>query len=192
MKVIKNIFILLFVFVAAIIIFVSTSSPNKNNEKKLDETKEAVNNTKKIEKKLDNTDKDIKIKPLIQYFLNIKEGMTVSQVKEIVKNNKYIETYDTKGVETSNDVDVREMDVPLTGDSYPMVVVYFENGKAIAKKYVEGLLDYAYINYKGIDGVGSYESGVMHENKENGKMEQLAIDEDPPEVEKVTVEKFNN
>ena len=204
MKVIKNIFILLFIFFVVIIIWGSASGDSKNNVKNLDETKEVISNTENIEKKVDNTNdntneenvdnmnKDIKIKPLIQYFLDIKEGMTVSQVKKIVKNNEYIETYDRHGVETSNDADIKEMDIPLTGESYPMVVVIFENEKVISKKYVEGLLDYAYINYKGIDGIGAYESGVMYENKDSGEMEQLAIDKDPTEVEKVAIEIFNN
>ncbi|MEG2247164.1 MAG: hypothetical protein RSC84_06975, partial [Peptostreptococcaceae bacterium] len=63
--------------------------------------------------------------------------------------------------------------------------------KVISKKYVEGLLDYAYINYKGIDGIGGYESGVMYENENSGKMEQLAIDKEPNEVEQVAIETFN-
>lgn len=192
MKVIKNIFVLFFIFCAVIIILGSISSDRKNNVKNLDETKEVISNKENIEKKIDNTSNNIKIKPLIQYFLDIKEGNTVSQVKKIVKNNEYIQTCNMHGVETSNDADVKEIDVSLTRDSYPMVVVIFENEKVVSKKYVESLLDYAYINYKGIDGVGTYESGVMYENKDNGEMEQLVIDKDPTDVEKVAIEKFNN
>ena len=192
MKVIKNVFILLFIFFVVIIIWVSASDNSKNNVNNLDKTKEVISNTENIEEKVDNKNNDIKIKPLIQYFLDIKEGMTVSQVKNIVKNNEYIETYDKHGAETSTDADIKEMNISLIGDSYPMVVVIFENEKVISKKYVEGLLDYAYINYKGIDDIGTYESGVMYKNKDSGEMEQLAIDKDPTEVEKITIEIFNN
>lgn len=190
MKVIKNIFMLLLIFFA-VIILASTRIDSKKNIKKSNETKEATSNTENIKEVVDNANKDIKMKPLIKYFIDIKEGITVEQVKEIVKDNEYIEIYDKNGLETSNDDDAKEIDVPLTGDSYPMVVVLFENKKVISKKYVEGLLDYAYINYKGIDGIGGYESGVMYENENSGKMEQLAIDKEPNEVEQVAIETFN-
>lgn len=188
MKFIKKLLKIIVIFFVIVIVLGIIFGDNKKNKKSFEEH---------AKKSYDNVTNGLsygneKINPLIQEFIDVKEDMSASQVRDIVKNNKHVKMYDSNGKEVTDVTDIKEMDVMPTDESEPCIVVYFDNGKVRSKKYSKDLTNYSFIHYKGVKGVNTYESAVMYKGKDDKQVQKLATDKKPSEIEQITIEKFNN